>query len=152
MSDSETSWTAACQAPLSFTISWSLLKLMFIELVMLSNHLILCRPLLFDTKQTAVYLGNVDCFTYMYPSSEEWFHEFKLLPLCFCAGRRHLSFCNFIWDLWSPLVILHGFKKNTRLRNEEEPFQIKGFSLIKEMKLSSTKFISGVGKATSHVS
>ena len=38
-------WTAACQAFLSFTVSWSLLKLMSIELVMLSNHLILCRPL-----------------------------------------------------------------------------------------------------------
>ena len=38
--------TAACQDPLSSTISWSLLKLMSIELVMLSNHLILCRPLL----------------------------------------------------------------------------------------------------------
>ena len=41
-----TSWTVACQASLSFTISWSLLKLMSIELVMLSNHLILCHPLL----------------------------------------------------------------------------------------------------------
>ena len=41
-----TPWTAACQASLSFTISWSLLKLMSIESVMPSNHLILCRPLL----------------------------------------------------------------------------------------------------------
>ena len=41
----ETSWTATSQASLSFTISWSLLKLMSIELMMLSNHLILCRPL-----------------------------------------------------------------------------------------------------------
>ena len=41
-----TPWTAACQTPLSFTISWSLLKLMSIESVMPSNHLILCRPLL----------------------------------------------------------------------------------------------------------
>ena len=40
------SWTAACQASLSFTISWSLLKLMSIEPVMPSNHLILCHPLL----------------------------------------------------------------------------------------------------------
>ena len=39
-------WTAACQASLSFTISWSLLKFMSIELVMLSNHLNLCCPLL----------------------------------------------------------------------------------------------------------
>ena len=41
-----TPWTAARQASLSITISWSLLKLMFIELVMPSKHLILCCPLL----------------------------------------------------------------------------------------------------------
>ena len=40
-----TSWTASHQASLSFTISQSLLKLMSIESVMRSNHLILCRPL-----------------------------------------------------------------------------------------------------------
>ena len=38
--------TAACQAPLSFTISWSLFKFMSIESVIPSNHLILCHPLL----------------------------------------------------------------------------------------------------------
>ena len=42
-----TSWTAACQASLSITNSWSLLKLKSIKLVMPSNHLILCHPLLF---------------------------------------------------------------------------------------------------------
>ena len=41
-----TPWTAACQAFLSITNSRSLLKLVFIELVMLSNHLMLCRLLL----------------------------------------------------------------------------------------------------------
>ena len=41
-----TPWTAAHQAPLSFTTSWSLLKFMSSESVMLSNHLILCYPLL----------------------------------------------------------------------------------------------------------
>ena len=41
-----TPWTAACQASLSFTISWSLLRFMFIELVTPSNHLILSLPLL----------------------------------------------------------------------------------------------------------
>ena len=41
-----TPWTAASQASLSFTISLSLLKLMFIESVMPSNHLILYHPLL----------------------------------------------------------------------------------------------------------
>ena len=42
-----TPWTAAHQASLSFTISRSLLRLMSIELVMPSNHLNLCQPLLF---------------------------------------------------------------------------------------------------------
>ena len=41
----ETPWTTACQASLSITNSLSLLKLMSIESVMPSNHLILCRPL-----------------------------------------------------------------------------------------------------------
>ena len=39
-------WTAACQASLPFTISWSLLQFMSIESAMPSSHLILCRPLL----------------------------------------------------------------------------------------------------------
>ena len=39
-------WTAALEALLSFTISWSLLKVTSIELVMPSNHLIFCLPLL----------------------------------------------------------------------------------------------------------
>ena len=46
MSDSVTPWTAACQASLSITSSRSLLKLMSIKLVMPSNHLIFCHPLL----------------------------------------------------------------------------------------------------------
>ena len=41
-----TPWTAALQASLSISNSWSLLRLMSIELVMPPNHLILCRPLL----------------------------------------------------------------------------------------------------------
>ena len=41
-----TPWTTVCQASLSFTISWSLLKLMSIKLVMPSNHFIFCCPLL----------------------------------------------------------------------------------------------------------
>ena len=41
-----TPWTAAHQASLSFTVSQSVLRLMSIELMMPSNHFILCRPLL----------------------------------------------------------------------------------------------------------
>ena len=46
VSDSAIPWTAERQASLSFTISQSLLKLTYIELVMPSNHLVLCCPLL----------------------------------------------------------------------------------------------------------
>ena len=42
-----TPWTTPCQVSLSFTISWSLLKLMSIESMMPSNHLILCHPFFF---------------------------------------------------------------------------------------------------------
>ena len=45
MFNSTTPWTEACQASLSITSSWSLLKLMSIKSVMPSNHLILCLPL-----------------------------------------------------------------------------------------------------------
>ena len=53
VSDSATPRTAALQASLSFTISQSLLRLMSIELVMPSNHLIVCRSLLLqpDSRQ-----------------------------------------------------------------------------------------------------
>ena len=45
-----TPWIAACQAPLSITNTQGLLKLMSIESVMPSNHLILCHPLLLLTE------------------------------------------------------------------------------------------------------
>ena len=46
VSASATPWTADCQASLSIANSWSLLKLMCIESVMPSNHLVLCCPIL----------------------------------------------------------------------------------------------------------
>ena len=54
-----TPWTAARQASLSFTISWSLLKLTSIELVMPSNLLILCHPLLLLTSTTGPVQNEV---------------------------------------------------------------------------------------------
>ena len=55
MSDSATPWTAAHQAPLSSPISQSLIKIMSIESVMLSNHLILCHLLLLPS----IFSSNV---------------------------------------------------------------------------------------------
>ena len=55
-----TPWTAALQASLSFTISWSLLKLMSIELVMPSNRLILCHPLLFPSVFPSIRVFSIE--------------------------------------------------------------------------------------------
>ena len=62
---SATPWTAARQTPVSFTISQSLLKFMPVELMMLSNHLILCCPVLL--------------FLSVFPSIGGFFNEYILL-------------------------------------------------------------------------
>ena len=78
---SMTPWTATCQASLSFTISWNLLKLMSIESVMPSNHLILCHrflllPSVFASirvflKESALCIRWPKCFSIsMSPSNE----------------------------------------------------------------------------------
>ena len=79
-----TSWNAACQASLSSTISRSLLRLMSIELVMPSNHLILCHPLLLlpstfpsikvFPNESALHnrWSNYWCFSFSISSSKEY--------------------------------------------------------------------------------
>ena len=59
-----TLWTAARQASLSFTISWSFLKLISIESVMPSNHLILCHSLLIPSKTQCLGPRNATCTSY----------------------------------------------------------------------------------------
>ena len=75
-----TPWIAACQASLSITSSWSSPKLMSIEPVMPSSHLILCRPLLLlppippsirvnsneSTPRTDLKLQERGCCVYLY--------------------------------------------------------------------------------------
>ena len=61
-----TPWTAACQASLSITNSWSLLKLMSIESVKPSNHLILCCPLLSIFPSIRVF-SNVSALHFRWP-------------------------------------------------------------------------------------
>ena len=75
-----TPWTAARQASLSLTISWSLLKLMSFESVMPSNHLILCHPLLL---LPSIFLSirvfpNESAFHIKWPNS--WSFSFSISP------------------------------------------------------------------------
>ena len=59
-----TPWTEVRQAPLSFTISSSLLELMSIESVMQSNHLILCRPFLLLPSIITFFFFWLHCMAY----------------------------------------------------------------------------------------
>ena len=75
-----TPWTAAHQASLSITNSWSLLKLMSIELVMSSNHLILCHPLLLPPSvfpSTGVF-SNKSVLCIRWP--KYWSFSFSISP------------------------------------------------------------------------
>ena len=77
-----TPWTAACWASLSFTISWSFLRFMSIESVMLSNHLILCCPLLLlpsifssirvFSSELGLYIRWSKCWSFSFSPSNEY--------------------------------------------------------------------------------
>ena len=93
-----TPWTEARQASLSFTMSQSLLKLMFIELVMLSNHLILCR----SSSPPAFHLSQ-------YQGLFQWVCYFHQVAKVLELQLQHQSFqwifrTDFLWDwlIWSP--------------------------------------------------
>ena len=75
-----TSWTAAYQASLSFTIPQSLLKPMSIELVMPSNHLILCHPLLLLSSifHSIRVLFNESALLIRWP--KYWIFSFSISP------------------------------------------------------------------------
>ena len=109
-----TPWTAACQASLSITNTWSLLKLMSMELVMPSNHLILsflllCLPSIFPsirvlTKDSVLHIRWPEYWSFSFstsPSNEysepissiDWF---DLLPCCSRDSQEFsISFINF---------------------------------------------------------
>ena len=75
-----TPWTAAPQAPLSFTVSQSLLKLMSIESVMPSSRLILCRPLLllFSVFPSIKVFSSDSLLCIRWP--EYWSFSFSISP------------------------------------------------------------------------
>ena len=75
---SVTQWTAAHQVSLSFTISWSLLKLMSIESVMSSNHLILCHPLLLPAIFPSIRVSSELALRIRWPKC--WSFSFSISP------------------------------------------------------------------------
>ena len=100
-----TSWTAAPQAPLSFTISQSLLKFMFIELVMLPSHLILCHPLLLlpsifpsirvFSKKLALPIRQPKCWSFSLSISPS--NEYSGLIFLLSKGHSKVFSSTIVW-------------------------------------------------------
>ena len=101
-----TPWTAARQASLSITNFWSLLKLMSIELVMPSNHLILCRPLrlLPSIFPSIRVFSNESALHIRWP--KYWNFSFNISPF-----NQHSGLISFRMD-WLALLAVHRTLKS----------------------------------------
>ena len=101
-----TPWTAACQAYLSITNSWSLLKLMFIESVMPSTHLILCHPLLLlpSIFPSIRVFSSESVLPIMWP--KYWSFSFNISP-----SNEHPGLISFRMD-WLDLLAVQGTLKS----------------------------------------
>ena len=99
-----TLWTAAWQASLTFIISWSLLKLMSIELVMPSNHLILCPPHpLMPSIFLSIRVSSNESALYIRWSN---YWSFSINP-----SIKHSGLISFRID-WFDLLAVQGTHKN----------------------------------------
>jgi len=101
-----TPWTAACQASLSITNSWSLLKLMSIELVMTSNHLILHHPLLLPPSifPSIRVFSNKPVLRIRWP--KDWSFSFSISP-----SNEYSGLISFRMD-WLDLLAVQGTLKS----------------------------------------
>ena len=101
-----TLWTAARQAFLSITNSQSLLKLMSIELLMPSNHLILCRPLLLSPSifPSIRVFSNESTLHIRWP--KYWSFSFSIIP-----SNEHPGLISFRMD-WLDLLAVQGTLKS----------------------------------------
>ena len=101
-----TPWTAARQASLSITNSWSSLKLMSIESVMPSSHLILCHPLLLlpSIFPSIRVFSNELVLHIKWP--KYWSFSFSISP-----SSEYLGFISFRMD-WLDLLAVQGTLKS----------------------------------------
>ena len=100
-----TPWTAACQASLSITNSWSLLKLMSIESVMPSNHLILCHPLLLPSIFPRIRVFSSESVLHIrWP--KYWSFSFSISP-----SNEYSGLISFRMD-WVDLLAVQGTLKS----------------------------------------
>ena len=105
MSDSETPWTAARQASLYISVSGNLLKLISIESVMPSNHLILCHPLLLPSVFLSIRVfSNESVLHIRWPTY--WSFSFSISP-----SNEYSGLISFRID-WLDLLAVQGTLKS----------------------------------------
>ena len=99
-------WTAALQASLSITISWSLLRFMSIESVMTFNHLILCCPLLLQSSifPSIRVFSNESVLRIRWP--KYWSFSFSVSP-----SKKYSGLVSFRMD-WLDLLAVQGTLKS----------------------------------------
>ena len=129
MSDSVTLWTAAHQASLSITNSRSLLKLMSIQLVMPSNHLILCRPLLLQLSifPSIRVFSNQSVLRIRWP--EYW--SFSISP-----SNEYSGMISFRMD-WLDLLAVQGTLKSLLQHHSSKASILLALSLVHSPTLTS---------------
>ena len=99
MSDSAISWTAECQASLFITNSWSLLKLMSMESVMPSNHLIFCHSLLLPSVFPSIKVFSKESVLHI-RWTKYWSFSFSISPSNDYSGLISLELNGLIsWHL-----------------------------------------------------
>ena len=110
-----TPWTAACQASLSITNSQSLLKLIFIESVMLYNHLVLCHPLLLPSIFPSIWVfSNELALCIKWP--KYWSFSFSISSSNECSGL--ISFRIYWFDLLAVQGLSRVFSSNTKQNHQ----------------------------------
>ena len=131
-----TPWIAACQAFLSFTIFLSLLKLRSIEVVMPSNHLILCHPLLLlpSIFPSIRLFSNESVLHVRWP--EYWSFSFSISP-----SNEHSGLISFRMD-WLDLLAIQGILKSL-LQHHSSKASILWRSAFFTVKLSHPYITTG---------
>ena len=124
MSDSANPWTAAHKSFLSITNSQRLLKLMSIESVIPSNHLILCHPLLLSPSifPSIRVFSNESAPHIRWP--KYWSFSFSIIP-----SNEHSGLISFRMD-WLDLLVVQGTRKSLLQHHSSKASILRGLAFF----------------------
>ena len=132
-----TPWTAACQASLSITNAWSLLRLVCIESVMPSNHLILCCPLLLPPSifPSIRVFSNESVLRIRWPKF--WSFSFSISPSNEYSGLTSFRMA------WLDLLAVQGSLKSLLQHHSSKSINSSVLSFLYKVQLSHPYVTTG---------